>query len=241
MRLPLSQATATSKQLCFTSTSAAETSLQSWHGAWPLYTPAAFNFSRVGAMMQTKTQRDGAAQSDAAQRRKRAIAANAALWNPATESGTEMEINSWSWPIDLSRYDRRSAFTSSETAFLAKYANAYALNQHAQTPAYDGRIDRLVKPIEDVFEYIRVRTACRPWAITYILRETASRGRSIWGWSRDEWMDTINRRGNDRQRILSVAYLLCDFSDVHRLGGDRIIYIVFARKLFGTSYIVNLL
>ena len=45
-------------------------------------------------------------ESDAAQRRKRAIAANAALWNPATESATEMEIKSWSWPIDLSRYDR---------------------------------------------------------------------------------------------------------------------------------------
>jgi integrase len=192
-------------------------------------------------MMQTKTQRGGGAQSDAEQRRKRAVAASAALWNPATDSGTEMEVKSWSWPIDLSRYDRRSALTRSETAFLAKYANAYALNQHAQTPAYDGRIDRLVKPIEDVFEYIRLRTACRPWAITYILRETASRGRSIWGWSRDEWIDTINRRGNDRQSILSVAYLLCDFSDVHRLGGDRIIYIVFARKLFGTSYIVNLL
>jgi hypothetical protein len=138
-------------------------------------------------MMQTKTQQGDGAQSDAEERRKRAIAANAALWNPATESGPEMEIKSWSWPIDLSRYDRRSALTRSETAFLAKYANAYALNQHAQTPAYDGRIDRLVKPIEDVFEYIRVRTACRPWAITYILRETASRGRSIWGWSRDEW------------------------------------------------------
>jgi len=191
--------------------------------------------------MQTKTQQGDGAQSDAEERRKRAIAANAALWNPATESGPEMEIKSWSWPIDLSRYDRRSVLTRSETAFLAKYANAYALSQHAQTPAYDGRVDRLVKPIEDVFEYIRVRAACRPWAISYILRETASRGRSIWGWSRDEWIDTINRRGNDRQTILAVAYLLCDFSDVHRLGGDRIIYIVFARKLFGTSYIVNLL
>jgi hypothetical protein len=105
---------------------------------------------------------------------------------------------------------------------LVKYANAYALNQHAQTPAYDGRIDRLVKPIEDVFEYIRVRTACRPWAITYILRETASRGRSIWGWSRDEWIDTINRRGNDRQTILAVAYLLCDFSDVQS-NAERVV------------------
>ena len=192
-------------------------------------------------MMQINTQPRDRAQPDAEQRRKRAIAANAALWNPATESVPELVIKDWRWPIDVSRYDRRSALTSSEVAFLAKYASTYARDQHAQTPAFEGRIDRLVKPIEDVFEYIRVRAACRPWAITYILRETADRGRSIWGWSREEWIDTINRRGNDRQGILAVAYLLCDISDVHRLGGDRIIYIVFARKLFGTSYIVNLL
>jgi hypothetical protein len=192
-------------------------------------------------MMQINTQQRNRAQSDAEQRRKRAIAANTALWNPATERVPELEIKNWSWPIDVSRYDRRSALTSSEAAFLVEYADSYLRDQHARTPAFDGWIDRLVKPIEDVFEYIRFRPYCRPWTINYILRETKNRGRSIWGWSREEWIDTINRRGNDRQSILAVAYLLCDFSDVHRLGGDRIIYIVFARKLFGTSYVVNLL
>jgi hypothetical protein len=190
--------------------------------------------------MQTRQQGAGA-QSDGEQRRKRAIAANAALWNPATENDAGLDLKNWSWPIDLTRYDRLSPLTSSEATFLPEYTNAYARNQHAQTPPFDGRLDRQVKPIEDVFEYIRIRTACRPWTINYILRETASRGRSIWDWSREEWIDTISRRGNDRQSILAVAYLLCDFSDVHRLGGDRVIYIVFARKLFGTSYIVNLL
>jgi hypothetical protein len=112
-------------------------------------------------MMQTKTQWRDASQSDAEQRRKRAIAANAALWNPATEGGSEIEIKNWSWPIDLSRYDRRSRLTSSEAAFLAEYTNAYARSQHAQTPAFDGQIDRLVKPVADVFEYICIRPDCR--------------------------------------------------------------------------------
>jgi hypothetical protein len=181
-------------------------------------------------MVHTKTQQGDGIQSDAERRRRRAMVANAALWHPPTESDTELEIKNWSWPIDLSRYDRRSPLTTSEAVFLAKYSNAYARNRHAQTPAFNGRIDRLVTPVEDVFQYIRVREACRPWAVNYILRETVRRGRSIWGWSREEWIDTINRRSNDRQSMVAMAYLLCDFSDIHRLEGDRVIYIVFARK-----------
>jgi hypothetical protein len=43
-------------------------------------------------MMQANAQPRDRTQSDTEQRRKRAIAANAALWNPATESVTELEI-----------------------------------------------------------------------------------------------------------------------------------------------------
>ena len=189
----------------------------------------------------TKTQQPDGAPYNAQQRRNRAIAANAVLWHPPTTNDLDVDIRAWSWPVELSQYDRRSTVTRSEGAFLSKYTDAYSKNQRAQTPAFHGRVDRLMKPIEDVLEYIDARAACRPWTLAYILRETANRRRTIWGWSREEWIDTINRRGHDRQSILAIAYLLCDFADVHRLGGDRIMYVIFARKLFGTSYIVNLL
>jgi hypothetical protein len=111
-------------------------------------------------MVHTKTHQGDGIQSDA-ERRRRAMVANAALWHPVTENDADLEVKNWSWPIDLSRHDRRSPLTSAEAAFLARYTHAYARNRHAQTPAFDGRIDRLVTPIEDVFQYLRVRAACR--------------------------------------------------------------------------------
>ena len=155
-------------------------------------------------MTHPKDQREPV-PTDAELRRKRATAANVALWHPVMEREVDLGAKNWSWPIDVSRYDRSPSLTPAESAFLGKYFDSYTRNRHAKTLSFDGWIGRLITPIEDVFHYIRVRAACRPWALNYILRETARRERTIWGWSREEWMDTINRRSNDRQSIVAVA------------------------------------
>ncbi len=36
--------------------------------------------------------------------------------------------------------------------------------------------------------------------------------------------------------MLTIAYLLCSFSDLHRLKGDRVVYSCLARKVFGREH-----
>ena len=53
----------------------------------------------------------------------------------------------------------------------------------------------------------------------------------------DEWIETIERRKKvEYQHVIAVAYLLCGFSDLHRLSKNHIVYVVLARKVFGREY-----
>jgi len=57
------------------------------------------------------------------------------------------------------------------------------------------------------------------------------------GWTTDEWIETIERRKKvEYQHVIAVTYLLCGFSDLHRLSKDHIVYVVLARKVFGREY-----
>jgi len=64
----------------------------------------------------------------------------------------------------------------------------------------------------------------------------ARRGRPFWGWSTEEWIETISARREARQHAVAVAYLLCSFSDLHRLKGDHVVYSCLARKVFGREH-----
>ena len=65
----------------------------------------------------------------------------------------------------------------------------------------------------------------------------AERRRAFWGWTTDEWIETIERHKKvEYQHVIAVAYLLCGFSDLHRLSKNHIVYFVLARKVFGREY-----
>jgi hypothetical protein len=65
-------------------------------------------------------------------RRKRATAANAALWHPATEGQVDFGISNWSWPLDVSRYDRRLPNPHSWTG-----TSTHTLKTATRTSAHD--------------------------------------------------------------------------------------------------------
>ena len=44
------------------------------------------------------------------------------------------------------------------------------------------------------------------------------------------------RRRSEYQHVIAVAYLLCGFSDLHRLSKNHIVYVGLARKVFGREY-----
>ena len=61
----------------------------------------------------------------------------------------------------------------------------------------------------------------------------SERKRSFWGWTTEEWIDSIEWRRMERQHIVAIAYRLCDFADIHRLKCDHVVYVCLARKVFG--------
>jgi hypothetical protein len=81
-----------------------------------------------------------------------------------------------------------------------------------------------------------IKTEKRRYVLLFFLREMAERNRSLWGWTTAEWIDSIDARQTARQHVVAVAYLLCSFSDLHRLKCDHIVYNCLARKVFGREY-----
>jgi hypothetical protein len=160
-----------------------------------------------------------------------------AQWGPKKTDPKKADDGPWVWPIDLDRYDRSSRLTAVETDILTRYAEAYRFYRYGRTMDFGQALDRLVKPLNDTLDYTGIRTYFRKYVLLFFLREMAERRRSFWGWTTDEWIETIERqKKTEYQHVIAVAYLLCGFSDLHRLSKNHIVYVVLARKVFGGEY-----
>jgi integrase len=159
-----------------------------------------------------------------------------AEWGPEKEEPKKADDGPWVWPIDLDRYDRSSVLTAAEEDMLTRYAEAYRFYRYGRTMDFGQTLDRLVKPLNDALTYTGIRTYFRKYVLLFFLREMAERRRSFWGWTADEWIELIDHQKTEYQHIVAVAYLLCGFSDLHRLSKNHIIYVVLARKVFGREY-----
>jgi integrase len=159
-----------------------------------------------------------------------------ALWGPKKDPQPKANDGPWVWPIDVERYDRSPALTAVETDMLTRYADAYRFYRYGRTMDFGPFLDRLVRPLNDVFDYTGIKTEQRRYVLLFFLREMARRNLSFWGWSIAEWIDSIEARRPARQHAVAAAYLLCNFSDLHRLKCDHIVYNCLARKVFGREY-----
>lgn len=160
-----------------------------------------------------------------------------AQWGPEKQEPKKADDGPWVWPIDLDRYDRSSALTAAEEDMLTRYAEAYRFYRYGRTMDFGETLDRLVKPLNDALDYAGIRTLFRKYVLLFFLREIAERKRAFWGWTTEEWIETIERQKKvEYQHVIAVAYLLCGFSDLHRLSKNHIIYVVLARKVFGSDY-----
>jgi len=160
-----------------------------------------------------------------------------AQWGPEKRTPKKADDGPWAWPIDLDRYDRSSALTTVEEDVLTRYAEAYRFYRYGRHMDFGPDLDRLVRPLNDTLDYIGIPTTFRRYLLLFFLREMAERRRAFWGWTTDEWLDSIHRRKLERQHLLATAYLLCGFSDLHRIEKDHIIYLCLARKVFGREYV----
>jgi integrase len=168
---------------------------------------------------------------------------------PASTSADEQAT--WRWPLDAARYDRAPALTLDEAAALttlAPHLHAWRLGRESEWEV----IERLVRPLADARGVLEIRSqreaGIADRAVAELLVETLERRSSIWSWSPAIWGDVLGRdrrsflaarpawaRGDLRQHMAAIAYLLQCFTELQRLG--RFERGALARKVFGSRQV----
>src|SRR6266699_5637327 len=98
----------------------------------------------------------------------------------------------WTWPITLERYDQNPSLTDEERETLAAFVDRDQQGRpkrwSAQTRA---KLGRLWLPLQDIFEALEGQKAV-DWTVSHVLiNEMHHRQRSFWGWSEQEWVETL--------------------------------------------------
>jgi integrase len=136
----------------------------------------------------------------------------------------------WTWPIDVSRYDRNADLSAVERAMLDRLA--YRTQGLWPRRAYT-ELDRLLRPLHDAMDAVGLEGAARRSALRPMVVAMARTGRPFWGWSDDDWREVLGPRSR-RQRLLAFRYLLCGFA---RPGDLPVWYdrYGFAARVFGQA------
>jgi integrase len=157
----------------------------------------------------------------------------------------------WQWPLDLARYDRAPALTLDEAAALATLAPHLPLWRLGRESEW-GVVERLLRPLADARAVLEIGSqhdaGIADRAVAELLVETLDRQSSIWSWSPATWGDVLGRdrrsfltsrpswaRGDLRQHMAAIAYLLQCFTELERLG--RFERKALARKVFGSRQV----
>ena len=150
----------------------------------------------------------------------------------------------WTWPIDVSRYDRTPTLyaTEEETCHRIRHRPRPGPRATYINHRIEQRLQRLVTPIHDCLTAIGATRLAHTAVISIMVKEMVQRQRPFWAWSQAEWLETLcpdcrlfrqrQKRGEGyRHDLIAVAYLLGQFRDLHALGiiGKRLL----AEKVFG--------
>ena len=148
-------------------------------------------------------------------------------------SGKACVSPSWTWPVKLDEYDWSPELKSEEAETIRANQPSLANGVPPSVVLENCALPRLMKPLEDVCTHIELQR--KYWANlkAMVLRDVAARGRSYWGWTEDEWIESIREAGHEKPSVASVAYLLCEFNALHRLGRRNFLFHGVAYRVFG--------
>jgi hypothetical protein len=128
----------------------------------------------------------------------------------------------WQWPVDLTRYQRPPFLCDLELQALDRVMNGQAFPRVLPAP-----LEHVLLPVQEALSashtHPRVHCAVR----RIFLTEMHKRRRSFWNWTPEEWTEILCSTAvafadrypgpvKCRQQVLTVAYLLCGFTDFHR-------------------------
>jgi integrase len=159
------------------------------------------------------------------------------------DSDKKSSLVRWKWPVDPTVYDRSPALTDAERASLGSLIKCFDAHHPFWPEHARENLDRLLRPINDVLDYLAIHNVHRRRLITNtLLREMHDRRQSFWGWTREEWIeflraDTGSLRGKYyrpcllRPPLMACGYLLTGFTAVSAVGKYRRQY--FIECIFG--------
>src|SRR5260370_22259963 len=142
------------------------------------------------------------------------------------------------------QFDRTPDLSGSERATLVLLRRAFEAGSTVWPPGASKQIERLTTPLRVTLDWLCTPQSTQYAIIHVLLREMHRRGRVIWGWSSDEWVETLcadfrsfrarhGPGGTCRQHVLAIAYLLCGFDRLAEIGPFLPYHL--ALKLFGRT------
>lgn len=151
---------------------------------------------------------------------------------------TELSSTRWDWPLDLERYDRNPALTKRERMALDALMAHFATGKQRWLPHTAQDLARVLLPLYDVLDYLRVESSIHRRAIHIMLRALHYHRTSFWMWSWTDWRAVLLHAQvrvdpSDTQVLMGFCYLLAHFDRLHELGQLRQTH--FARKIFGAA------
>jgi len=132
-------------------------------------------------------------------------------------------------------YDRTSWLSDEEQTALDSWIICQEREQGGRIPQHVKQtLHRLLLPISDVLNLTEIDESSRRGTIRLIALGMQQRKTAFWAWSSEEWIEMLaaKERKTDESRFqqvyrvgrecrgytMALAYLLCDFKDLHRLG-----------------------
>lgn len=146
----------------------------------------------------------------------------------------------WVWPLDLSRYDRRRSFNSSEKRAVEEYVLLRQRSNRGIPSHICQSLHRVLQPVRDALEVIGLDPDKRGAVLCGLLDEMGRRKSTFWSWSQADWVEFLGPNNSDydrrcnqntRQSAVAVAYLLAGFTSLQLVG--RFERYPLAVKVFG--------
>jgi len=159
------------------------------------------------------------------------------------------QSTAWRWPIDLAVHDRTPSLSEAERSELDRRLGQGMLQIRGPSKAI---LHRLVRPLHDALILVHPTPSSYNKTIRLMLIEMHRRGTAFWGWTLEEWCESIcpsnasflmrHGRANSRHHhdarpyLPYLAYLLCPLPTLDPLL-ERVEITPLARKVFGEERI----
>jgi hypothetical protein len=139
-----------------------------------------------------------------------------------------ISVDRWSMPIIPESYDRTPELSAAELAAIDSVVhNKFPIPETVRGIRVYHDLDRLLRPLQDVLSVSK--PPCRRihiTALSFMMREMWRRQQSFWGWSIEEWSETVTpnghkflkqtgRRPDIRRHLIAISYLLCGYYELY--------------------------